>query len=97
MPTYVTLWNYTQTGIETIDDSPDRLDAAIDLIESLGGELVAFYLTMGAYDIVTVTDFPDDDTAASALLRIAQGGAVSPETMKAWPEEAYRDLIGNLP
>lgn len=97
MPTYVTLWNYTPKGIENIDDSPDRLDDAVELIESLGGELKAFYLTMGEYDIVTVAEFPDDDAAATALLRIGQAGAVSSHTMKAWPEDEYRELIAGLP
>jgi uncharacterized protein with GYD domain len=97
MPTYITLWNYTQHGIENIDDSPDRLDAAVELMESLGGELKGFYLTMGEYDLVTVAEFPDDDAAAKAMLRIGGSGAVSSETMKAWPEADYRDLIANLP
>ena len=76
MPTYITLWNYTQQGIEHIDESPDRLDDATELLESLGGELKVFYLTMGAYDLVTVTEFSDDDAAAHAHLRIGQSGAV---------------------
>ena len=97
MPTYITLFNYTQQGIENIEDSPDRLDAATELIESLGGELKAFYLTMGAYDLIAVTEFPDDDTAAGMLLRLGQSGNVSSETLKAWPEADYRDLIANLP
>ena len=97
MPTYISLWNYTEKGIENIDDSPGRLDDAVELMESLGGELKAFYLTMGEYDIVTVAEFPDDDAAAKAVLRIAQGGAVSSETMKAWPEDDYRALIAGLP
>ncbi|KAB1192697.1 GYD domain-containing protein [Haloferax sp. MBLA0076] len=97
MPTYITLWNYTQRGIEHIDDSPNRLDSAIDLVESLGGEMKGFYLTMGEYDIVSVIEFPDDDAAAKAMLRIGQTGAVEGETLKAWPEAEYRDLIANLP
>ncbi|WP_410765947.1 GYD domain-containing protein [Haloferax sp. DFSO60] len=97
MPTYVTLWNYTQDGMSKIDESPARLDAATDLMESLGGELKSFYLTMGQYDLVTIAEFPDDDTAAKALLRIGQTGAVAGETLKAWPEDDYRDLIANLP
>ncbi|WP_411965095.1 GYD domain-containing protein [Haloferax sp. YSMS24] len=97
MPTYITLWNYTQRGIEHIDDSPSRLDSATDLIESLGGELHAFYLTMGQYDLVTVIEMPDDDAAAKAMLRIGQSGAVKGATLKAWPEDDYRELIENLP
>ena len=97
MPTYITLWNYTQRGIEHIDDSANRLDSAIDLVESLGGEMKEFYLTMGEYDIVTVIDMPDDDAAAKAMLRIGQSGAVTGGTLKAWPEDDYRELIENLP
>lgn len=97
MPTYITLWNYTQQGAENIEDSPDRLDDAAELVESLGGELEAFYLTMGRYDLVTIGEFPDDDAAAKALLRIGQTGAVSSETLKAWPEDDYRELVADLP
>jgi uncharacterized protein with GYD domain len=63
----------------------------------MGGELKEIYLTMGRYDLVTVTEAPDDDTAAKILLRVAQGGAVSGETLKAWPEDDYRELIASLP
>lgn len=97
MPTYITLWDYTQHGIENVEESPARLDRAREVVESVGGELREFYLTMGAHDIVTVAEFPDDDAAAKALLRIGQSGAVSSETMKAWPEDEYRDLVANLP
>jgi uncharacterized protein with GYD domain len=96
MPTYITLWNYTQQGLENIQDSPERLDAAVDLMGSLGGELHAVYLTMGEYDLVTVAEFPDDDAAAKTVIGIAQGGNVSPMTMKAWPEAEYRELIGSM-
>lgn len=96
MPTYVTLWNYTQKGVENIKDSPNRLDRAISVVESLDGEMHDFYLTMGGHDIVTVMEFPDDDAAASAMLRIGRGGSVTSETMKAWPEAEYRELIEEL-
>lgn len=97
MPTYITLWDYTQQGVEGIEESPTRLDGAKQVMESVGGELHGFYLTMGEHDLVTVAEFPDDDAAAKALLRISQSGNVSSETMKAWPEEEYRDLVSNLP
>jgi hypothetical protein len=47
MPTYITLWDYTQSGIENIEGSPARLDRAVEVMESVGGELHDFYLTMG--------------------------------------------------
>lgn len=97
MPTYITLFNYTQEGIETIEEGPERLDNAKELIDALGGELKAFYLTMGQYDAVAVAEFPDDDAVAKAALRTGQTGAVSTETLRAWPEAEFRELVTNLP
>lgn len=97
MPTYIGLVEYTEHGITNIEDSPDRLDDAKALAESLGGELTDFYLTFGQYDIVVETEFPDDETAAQFTLGVAREGAVSTETLKAFPEDEYREVIDGIP
>lgn len=97
MPTYISLVEYTQQGIANIEDSPARLDDAKELAASLGGELTDFYLTFGQYDIVTVSEFPDDKTAAQFTLAVASEGAVSTETLKAFPEDDYREVIDGIP
>lgn len=51
MPTYITLINFTQKGIESVKESTARLDAAKDLFKSMGAELKSFYLTMGRYPV----------------------------------------------
>jgi uncharacterized protein with GYD domain len=95
--TYVTLWKYTHEGITTIKDSPARLDAVRELLPKLGAELKAFYLTMGGYDLVTITEAPDDETVAKATLTIASQGSVSSETLRAFTEAEYREIIAGLP
>ena len=97
MATYVTLWKYTREGITTIKDSPARLDAVRSLLPTLGVELKAFYLTMGAYDLVTITEAPDDETATKAALAISSQGSVSSETLRAYTEPEYREIIAGLP
>jgi uncharacterized protein with GYD domain len=97
MPTYIHLTSYTGDGIENIADSPDRLDDARELADSLGGEFTDFFLTFGAHDIVAITEFPDDETAARFALGVASGGAVTTETLKAFTEDEYRDVIAGLP
>ena len=42
MPTYVTLINYTQKGVENMKESPNRLGAAKELFKSMGGEIKAY-------------------------------------------------------
>ena len=97
MPTYVSLWNFTTDGITNVHQSPDRLDEAKGLFEALGGELRDFYLTMGQYDVVIVADFPNDEAAATANLTNARGGTARSETLKAFPEGPFRDIVGGLP
>ncbi len=97
MATYIALVNYTDQGVKNVKDSPKRLDAAKKLIKDLGGELKAFYLTMGAHDIVTVAEAPNDEAMAKFVLVLAAGGNVRTLTMKAFTEAEYRKLIASLP
>lgn len=97
MPTYIHLTNYTGQGIQNIEDSPDRLAGAKELAASLNGEFKEFYLTFGQYDIVAITEFPDDEAAAQFALGVTSEGAVTSETLKAFPEAEYRDVIAGLP
>ncbi|WP_306056276.1 GYD domain-containing protein [Natronococcus wangiae] len=96
MPTYISLIEWTRDGIENVTDSPDRLDDAKELAESFDGELTDFYLTFGEYDLVSVGEFPDDESYAQFVLTVASKGAVSTTTLKAFPEDEYREIIAGI-
>lgn len=64
MPTFVTLAKWTDEGIRNIKDSPKRRHAFEDRITSMGGKVKDAYLVMGEYDLVLVTEVPNDETAA---------------------------------
>jgi len=97
MPTYMTLIRYTQQGIESIKDSPARLDTAKALYKSLGAEIKAFYLAMGKYDVIVISEAPDDETATKLVLTIGSAGAIRTETFRIFIEDEYRKLISELP
>ncbi|RQG95803.1 GYD domain-containing protein [Natrarchaeobius chitinivorans] len=97
MPTYVTLWQYTQRGAQTIRESPKRIDRIEDQFAEMGGELREFHMLMGRYDTITISEFPDDETATQAILSVTEEGNVSSETLKAFSREATRDLIEGIP
>jgi uncharacterized protein with GYD domain len=96
MPTYLTLVEYTEQGIAHMNESPERLQRAREIAAEHGGELSQFFLTMGKYDAVAVSTFPDDESYAKTMLTIAQGGAVRTETLKAFTEDEYRDVCDAL-
>jgi uncharacterized protein with GYD domain len=97
MPVYITLVNYTQEGVENIKESPARLDQVKRAIQAAGGEMYAFYLTMGRFDAVTISEAPNDEIYATTLLAIASAGAIRTETLRAFTEEEYREIIASLP
>jgi len=97
MPTYITLIDWTEEGIEDIKESPGRLDAAKKAFQAAGAELKEFYLLMGQYDMLVVAEAPDDETVARLALSVGSGGAVRTETMRAFTEDEYQQIIAALP
>lgn len=93
MPIYISLVNYTEAGLRDIKKSPARLDDARRQAQELGGNIDKVYLTMGSYDLVTIAEFPDDATAATFALRIGARGTARTSTMKAFPEDAFREIV----
>ena len=97
MPTYVTLYNWTQEGIKNLKDSPERLEAAKKAVEAMGGAVKGFYMTQGQYDMVTITEAPDCKAAAKIALSLASKGSVRGQTLRAYTEEEYVEVISELP
>ena len=97
MPTYISLIKYTHQGISAIKEGPGRLDANKEILNRLGSELKTFYLTMGRYDIVTISEAPDDATAAKVALTVGSAGNVTTETLRAFTEDEYREIVAALP
>jgi uncharacterized protein with GYD domain len=97
MPTYITLGNFTPKGIENIKESPKRLEAVKEVIQAFGGELKGFYLVTGRYDVVMISEAPNDEAVAKAALAIGSRGAVKTETFRAFNEGEYRKIIKELP
>jgi uncharacterized protein with GYD domain len=62
----------------------------------MGCELREFYMTAGTSDMVAIVEAPDDATLAKFNLTLATGGNVRTTTLKAFPEDEYRKIIGSL-
>jgi uncharacterized protein with GYD domain len=88
---------YTAQGIADVKNSPDRINAARAAIESMGGKMLSFHVTMGQYDGIVISEFSSDEAAATLLLATGMQGNISTETMRAFTESEYRGIVGNLP
>lgn len=96
MPTYVMLANWTEQGLRSIEESPKRIDATRKALEEMGGHFLSVHMTMGTYDLVITYDAPDDAVAARFTLLLGKLGNVRTSSLKAFPEEAYRQIINSL-
>ena len=96
MAHFVSLLRYTQQGMAKIKESPARLDAAKKAAEKAGGKVHAWYLTMGRYDAILISEFPTDEAAAKFTLSVGELGNVSTETLKAFTEPEYRTSVGGI-
>jgi len=82
--------------MQTIKNSPSRLDAGRTAFEKVGVKMKDFYMVMGQYDMVIVVDAPDDATLAKAALALASTGNIQTETMRAFPEDEYRKILSEI-
>lgn len=96
MATYLMLLNWTDQGIKNVKESPKRMDAAKQLAKDFGGEVKTVYMTQGGFDLVLVTDIPNDEKVAGFVLKLGSLGNVRTTTLKAYSEDDYRKIIGSL-
>ena len=97
MPAYITLYKWTQKGIGTVKESSERVKQARALAEKMGCRVVGIWVTMGEYDLVAVSEGPDDQTAAIFALTVGALGNVTSQTMKAFSEEEFAQIVAKLP
>ncbi len=96
MPTYVMLASWTDQGLKAINEGPKRVDAAKKMLVEMGGHFRSMHMTMGQYDMIGIYDAPDDAVAARFSLMLGQMGYVRTTSLKAFPEEAYRQIVNSL-
>ncbi|HWP29173.1 MAG TPA: GYD domain-containing protein [Chloroflexota bacterium] len=96
MPTYVTLMKWTEQGIKDVNTTVDRAERARQAIEQAGGRMASIYWTQGAYDIVAIADFPDEETAMAWLLSLGKLGNVRTETLRAFSADEMRRILGKV-
>jgi len=96
MPTYVTLIRSTEQGLKKHKDLPRRLEETKAAGEAVGATLVAFYLTMGGYDGVVISEAPDDQTIAKLALAAGARGNVRTETLRAFTEDEAKSIASEL-
>ncbi len=93
MPRYVGLINWTDQGIRNYRDTVRRVEEGRAAAEQLGVRILDVYWTLGRFDIVVVSEAPDDEAATAFLLQLASLGNVRTETLRAFNADEMSRII----
>jgi len=75
MAYYMTQAAYTADAIAAMIKKPeDRAAAIVPVIEKLGGKLEGLWFCFGEYDIVGISQMPDNVSAAAFAFAVSQSG-----------------------
>jgi len=97
MPAYISLCNFTDQGVRGVKDTVKRLRAIEQAMESAGGRKIGAWWTLGQYDLVVISEGPDDETITRILLASGMQGNVRTMTLRAFSEEEMERIVGGLP
>jgi uncharacterized protein with GYD domain len=97
MPIYIRLAKYTDQGIKSVKEAPQRVQDGLKNMEKTGGKTLGFWSTMGEYDYVAVEEWPDDAAAAARSLAMGMHGTVRTTTLKAFTPEEFAKIVKSIP
>jgi len=76
MPHYLFQGSYEPEALKAVMRNPQqRVEIARKTAEKLGGKLEGLWFCFGEYDVVSITQFPDNVPAAALCAAVASGGA----------------------
>jgi uncharacterized protein with GYD domain len=96
MPTFVTLFNWTEQGVKHVKDTTKRAENFKAAVKKAGGSVRDVYWTMGRYDGVIIFDAPDADTATAVLMSACSLGNVRSETLRAFNEQEIQKIVAKV-
>jgi uncharacterized protein with GYD domain len=96
MPAFVLLMNLTAKGAADIKNMPQRIEESMKAFEAMGGKVLSFHVTMGAYDMIAVGEAPSDEVAATMALGLSAAGNVTTTSLRAFSREEFAGILGKL-
>ena len=93
MAAYVTLYKFTGP---IKGGGPERFERFNGLVEAEGGRMLSFYGLQGAYDVITICDYPSTRAAMKAAAAIGNLISAQTHTMAALEQDDFLQLLSEL-
>jgi uncharacterized protein with GYD domain len=96
MTRYISLLRFTEQGAKNIQKSTGRAHHFDKIAAKAGVKIEGQYWTMGAYDGVLILSANSEKKALRCLPQLAAQGNVRTETMSAFIDEEFDDIVIKL-
>jgi uncharacterized protein with GYD domain len=96
MATYVSLYNFTDQGIRNVKDTLKRVEAAKQAAAQAGATIKEVYWLQGKYDVLAVSESPDETAAMALALNTAKAGNVSGQTLRAFTATEMEKILAKV-
>ena len=96
MPSYVALINWTDQGIRDVMDTLRRAERADQLGQKYGVRMERLYWTVGPYDLVSILEAPEEESASTCALELGASGSVRTSLLRAYERDEMSRIIERL-
>ena len=96
MANYVILATFTDQGVKTAKDSPRQAEAFKKMAETFGVTVKEIFWTQGRYDIVVITEAPDEVAATALNLSLSALGNIRTESLRAFSSEEMMKIVAKM-
>jgi uncharacterized protein with GYD domain len=96
MATYIALANFTDQGIRTVKDTAKRSDTVREQARKFGVTVKEIFWTLGSYDLVVISEAPNDEAATALGLHVGAAGNVRTQTLRAFSKEDMTGILAKL-
>jgi len=96
MPTYVSLFNWTDQGIRNVRDTVQRYERSQELQDKHGVRLEHIYWTTGPHDLVAIAEAADEESITAFFLELASAGNLRTTTLRAYDRDEMSGILGRI-
>ena len=96
MPIYISHVTLTQEGVKAIKNVSERIEENKKLWEEAGGKLLQWYIVLGDYDYLLITEAPDEKVMAEIVAKASRRGRTQFRTYIAIPIEEFAKVTQRL-
>lgn len=90
MVTFITFAKLTEKGqMYPPEKAPEILNKVTEITQIYGGKIQYIWATGGRFDFVTIAEYPDDELAFKARVKIQELGLFFLESTPVFPVETY--------